>query len=177
MNENFLNKEERIFLEEHVEDLIEIFCTSHEDLKTWLKSLDENTIKEYFDSNIQYEFFMKEAKIVYSYGYCFDFVKILKPLFSNSSFIFNREKNHVLLNCDKFIIDINGVYYKYDNFNSKFKKYINADDDMLKYSSLKFNGLNDEVYSKLKNIFYKNLKNYLKVSMSFEEYINKKNYY
>ena len=45
---------------------------------------------------------------------------------------------------------------------------------MIKYASLKFNSLNDIVYSKLKNIFYKNLKDYLKVSMSFEEYINKK---
>lgn len=174
MNEKNLNNEERKFIEEHVEDLIEVFSTSHEELKSWLKTLDDNIIKEYFDSNIQYEFFMNEAKIVYSYGYCFDFVKILKPLFLNSSFIFNKEKNHVLLDCDKFIIDINGVYYKDNNSNAELKKYIDADDEMIKYASLKFNSLNDIVYSKLKSIFYKNLKDYLKVSMSFEEYINKK---
>ena len=156
MKKEFLTDEERLYLEEHLSDVINLFKQACAELKEELKQI-YNT-KGNFDDKSYNRFLKWAIDDFFTCGYCFYFVRIMKTIFPTSTFVVEftgSRRVHILLNNNGVIFDI----YKMEN---KYRwDYRDANDKDLRWARTKFSIMNQELYEKLKYRFYKNIKNYL----------------
>lgn len=159
MKKEFLTDEERIYLEENLNDVIELFKDAHEELRLELKSKCTRTRNKLERSDFTYLLF-KEPITCYTYGYCFYFARITKTIFPHSEFVVNEVNDylkHVFLKLDSNVFDI-----EYNDKKSETTlMYRDANEKDLKYITKWFGHMDIDMYEKLKYKFYRNIKSYL----------------
>lgn len=172
--ENF-SSDEIVQLKNNLEVVIDIFCKSHERLKKELSRLNEQNLLYYFPKydwdkdNIDFErkkfFSIGGARDTYYNYYCYVFAFIMKELFNDFAYYERFDGTHVALGCEKYIFDVCGIYYELNGeiYDSNGDLYWNAEEDEWFLCELKYFGrLHEELENRLRKIFYRNLKIYLK---------------
>lgn len=156
MRTDFLTEEERLYLEEHLEEVILVFRQSCDELKEELKIIYK--VNGAFEHSSYNRFLKWSIDTFFTCGYCFYFARIMKTIFTTATFVVEftgARRVHFLLNYNGTIFDI----YKIENEYRWDYKDANSSD--LKYARTKFKKMDQELYEKLKYRFYKNIKEYL----------------
>ena len=158
MQRDFLTDDERNYLEEHLPKVIELFKDAHEELRTELLNKCFPVVKKLKKSEFTSLLF-EDPITAYTCGYCFYFARIMKSIFSDLEFVVESNTNefptHIFLKSKNEVFDI--------TYNSKETKleYRKANICDLKYITLFFCNMDENMYEKLKYKFYRNIKAYL----------------
>lgn len=151
MKKEFLTNEERLYLEEHLEEIIELFKQAHDEIKEELNNKC-CLVKKRLSSKTTTDLFFKDSITAYTRGYCFYFARIMKTIFMNYNFV--MQPGHILLKNEERVFDIT-----YED--QSYMYYYDADAKDLKRVRLGFREMDQELYEKLKYKFYRNIKSYL----------------
>ena len=164
------NKEELDYLLSDINRVVEIFIYTHNELVKEYKENNFSYLIELFDEKINYYTFIDDAVTTYTYGYCYEFAKIMKYFFNEFNYSGNDEKNHILLIYEEKHIDIRGVLEdKLSNEKYIDEHITSVSNNYVRYARENFRKMPVVLYNELKKRFYNNLKEYLEVSLSYEK--------
>ena len=163
----------KLFLNEHLEDVINIFKESFLELPDAIESLSEKNKEAIIKEPYLKDFLSLTPEEAFGYGGCFLFAKIINNVLPNTKFVveYNDKENrpsHILLRNDEVCFDISYKESKKEESLISNKKCIDASLKDLLYAEENFYNPQSEVYDLLESIFKSNLRNYLSVAMEFE---------
>ncbi len=172
MNIYIFSEEERQFLKDNINEVISIFCESHEELKKKMKD-NKKDLKQLFESNDSIRIFFSESSYTFKAGYCFYFTRIMKTIFPDFEFYFNEDVNHVIIGNGNLFFDINGVVSIFSEQLDMYTYFL-ATKENLQTVRNRFLYLDNEIYIELKSIFYNKIKEYLNVHVHCDKSYDKK---
>ena len=153
----YVDKDTLDFFEQDVEAIIEL-----------LKKAYIST-KEYYINNKSEDFLYFSTYKTFMNGYCFYFVRLLKSIYKNATFVV-RDKNYAHIS--HIFIKIDGeIYDIYGKRNLKeYYELTNADTEMI---ALNHKIVNEDVYKTFKKYFYEYLDLYIEYNKKFIKYYKK----
>ena len=168
MNKHVFTNEEIEFLLNNINRVVEIFRDTHDEV---LVAIEDNNINIYdlMPSNLSL-LFTDNAETAYSYGFCLEFAFIMKSFIPKFSYCKIDNKDHILLEYEKKHIDIRGVLE--DNLSKEElerERFSDADEKYFYYATNNFGTLPKKIFDMLVEMFYKNLKEYLKSVMPIQK--------
>lgn len=141
----YVDEDANVFLEENVEAVIELVK------KAYLST------KKYYNNKIEEDFLYMNTFKTFNKGYCFYFARMLKSVYKNAKFVVvDKRYAHI----SHIYIYINGCMYDV-NGKRKLKKYYVLTNEELRDINLNHMPIDDDVYFKFKDYFYKYLNEYM----------------
>lgn len=142
----YVDEDVNDFLEENVEAIIELIK------KAYLST------KEYYNNKIDEDFLYMNTLKTFNKGYCFYFARMLKSVYKNAEFVVADKHyahiSHIYIYINGYMYDVNG--------KRKLKKYYVLTNEELRDINLNHMPINNAVYCKFKDYFYKYLNEYMR---------------
>ncbi len=163
----------KTFLNEHLEDVINIFKESFKELPDAIEKLSEEKKQEIKKDNSIKEFLSSNPEDAFEYGGCLWFAKIVNDVLPNTKFIVEQTNKEDMpfiigLRNDAVCFDISYEEQNKEDFLISNKIYRDATLKDLLYAEENFFNPQSIIYDLLENIFRSNLRKYLSVEMKFE---------
>lgn len=150
----YVDEDAKDFLEENIEAVIELIK------KAYLST------KEYYGNKITEDFLYMNTRRTFTNGYCFYFARILKSIYKNAKFVVADKHyahiSHIYIYINGYMYDVNG--------KRKLKRHYTLTNEELQKIRLNHMPIDNDVYCKFKDYFYKYLDEYMTYN---KQYIRK----
>ncbi len=163
----------KTFLNEHLEDVINIFKESFKELPDAIEKLSEEKKQEIKNDNRIKDFLSSNPEAAFKYEGSFIFAKIIHDVLPDTKFVVERTNIEnmpfrIVLRNDKVCFDISYEEEKKDALLKSNLEYHDAMVSELLSAEERFYNPPGDVYNLLESIFRSNLRNYLSIEMNFE---------